>query len=82
MKTKVPKIINKNGELQIEGNFNFELSPVIISEDFTAIKKITFDWCVEISQSDMLIFGEEKITQIFAEKLKQDFIKLSKQNLV
>ena len=79
MKTQVPKIKVENGELQIEGNFNFELSPTIITDDLIPIKKITFDWCVEISQAELMKFGEDKILEMFGEKLKQDFIKLSKQ---
>ena len=78
MKTQVPKIKVENGELQIEGNFNFELSPTIITEDLIPIKKITFDWCVEISQSELMTFGEDKILEMFGDKLKQDFIKIIK----
>ena len=74
----IPKLKVENGELQIEGDFKFELSPIIYTEDLTPIKKITFDWCVEISQSEMLVYGEDKIYEIFAEKLKQDFKKLLK----
>ena len=78
MKTQIPKIKIENGEIKIEGNFNFELSPTIITEDLTPIKKITFDWCVEICQEELMEFGEDKILEMFGEKLKQDFIKLSK----
>jgi hypothetical protein len=79
MKTQVPKIKIENGGLQIDGDFIFELSPTIITEDSIPIKKITFDWCVEISQAEMITFGEDKIMEMFGEKLKQDFIKLSKK---
>jgi len=79
MKTQVPKIKIENGELLIDGDFKFELSPTIITEDLIPIKKVTFDWCVEISQAEMMTYGEDKILEIFGEKLKQDFIKLSKQ---
>ena len=79
MKTKVPKIKIENGELHIEGDFNFQLSPTIITEDLIPIKKVTFDWCVEISQAEMMTYGEDKILELFGEKLKQDFIKLSKK---
>lgn len=79
MKTEVPKIKIENGELQIEGNFIFELSPVIMNNyDLTPIRKITFEFCVEQPQDAMMTFGEDKILEIFGEKLKQDFIKLSK----
>jgi hypothetical protein len=79
MKTQVPKIKIENGELQTEGDFKFELSPTIITEDLIPIKKITFDWCVEISQAEIMVFGEDKILEMFGEKLKQDFIKQLKQ---
>jgi len=42
------------------------------------IKKITFEWCVELSQSEMMTFDEDKILEMFGEKLKQDFINLNK----
>jgi len=75
MKTQIPKIAIVNGELGIEGDFCFEASPTIITEDLIPIKKITFDWCVEISQAEMILFGEDNIFEMFGEKLKQDFIK-------
>jgi hypothetical protein len=79
MKNQVPKIKIENDELQIKGDFKFELSPTIITEDLIPIKKITFDWCVEISQAEMVTYGEDKILELFGEKLKQDFIKILKQ---
>lgn len=74
----IPKLKVENGDLQIEGDFKFELSPIIYTEDLVPIRKITFNWCVEISQTEMLVYGEEKIHEMFAEKLKQDFKKLIK----
>jgi hypothetical protein len=79
MKTQVPKIKIENGELEIDGDFSFELSPVVITEDLIPIKKITFDWCIEISQAEIIAFGKDKILELFGEKLKQDFIKFLKQ---
>jgi len=79
MKTQTPKIKIENGELQIDGDFKFELSPTIITEDLIPIKKVTFDWCVEISQAELMIYGEDKILEMFGEKLKHDFIKLNKK---
>jgi hypothetical protein len=74
----IPKLKIENGDLQIEGDFKFELSPTIYTEDLVPIKKVTFDWCVEISQAEILTYGEDKIYEMFAEKLKQDFKKLLK----
>lgn len=74
MKTQVPRIKIIDNELTIDGDFKFELSSTIINQDLIPIKKITFDWSVEISQTEMLKFGEDKIFEIFGEKLKQDFI--------
>lgn len=74
----IPKLKIENNKLQIEGDFKFELSPTIITEDLIPIKKITFDWSVEISQSEILIYGEDRIYEILSEKLKQDFKKLLK----
>jgi hypothetical protein len=74
----IPKLKIEKNELQIEGDFKFELSPTIFTVDLIPFKKVTFDWCVEISQAEMLVYGEDKIYEIFAEKLKQDFKKLLK----
>jgi len=74
----IPKLKIENNELVIDGDFKFELSSTIITEDLIPIKKITFDWCVEISQAEILVYGEEKIHEMFAEKLKQDFKKALK----
>ena len=79
MKAQVPKIKIENGKLEIDGDFKFELSPTIITEDLIPIRKVTFDWCVEISQAEIMTYGEDKILELFGEKLKQDFIKLSKR---
>lgn len=79
MKTQIPKIKVENGNLQIEGDFKFELSTTILTEDNKPIKKITFDWCTELSQADMMNYGEDNIIELFAEKLKQNFIGLSKK---
>lgn len=80
MKTQVPLIkLEKNGELTIDGNFDFELSPTIITEDLIPIKKITFNWCVELLQDYATMYGEDTILEMFGEKLKQDFIALAKQ---
>lgn len=42
MKKQIPKIKIENGELQIEGNFNFELSPTIITEDLIMVSAVVF----------------------------------------
>ena len=65
--------------LEISEGFDFEISPITYDKDFNPTRKITFDWCVEISQAELMTFGEDKILEMFGEKLKQDFIKLSKQ---
>lgn len=80
MNTQVPKLKIQNGELEIEGDFDFKLSPTTITDDFIAIKKVTFDWCIEISPAEFAFFGEDNIMEMFGEKLKQDFIKFSKNN--
>lgn len=79
MKTTVPTLKTENNELKVEGNFDFELSSTIITEDLIPIKKITFNWGVEISQAEILIYGEDMILELFGEKLKRDFINFSKR---
>lgn len=75
----IPKLKIENKKLQIEGDFKFELSPTILTEDLTTVyKKITFNWCTDIPNQILMEFSEEEIIEIFAEKLKQDFKKLTK----
>ena len=54
MKTQVPKIKIENGKLQTEGDFKFELSPTIITENFIPIKTVTFD-CTTPNVEDVKI---------------------------
>lgn len=77
-----PQLTSNNGELFIEGDFEFEFSPILMTSGYdnqTPIRKISFDWCGEVSNLDIETYGEEKIIELFAEKLKQDFIKQAKQ---
>ncbi len=75
----IPKLKIENKKLQIEGDFEFYISPTILTEDLTAVyKKITFNWCADISNQILMEFNEDEIIEIFAEKLKQDFKKLTK----
>jgi hypothetical protein len=76
---KVPKLKIENGELSIDGDFEFQMSQTIVNEEFIPIKKITSAWSVEVSQAEINTFGENEIIELFAEKLKQDFIKLTKK---
>jgi hypothetical protein len=74
----VPKI---KENLEIYGSFDFETSPIIYDKDFNPTRKITFEWCVEISQNITIEYGEDKIIEVFSEKLKQDFKKFIKPNI-
>ncbi len=80
MKKTLPKLKIEDDQLKIEGDFNFELSPTLVTDDLIPFKKVTFDWCVEISNAELITFGEDKIIETFAEKLKQDFIKFGIKN--
>ena len=71
----------ENNQLLTEGDFNFELSDTFLTDDQIPIKKITFDWCVETPEEVILNFNKDEIIEALAEKLKQDFIKKSKQKL-
>ena len=86
MNSKVPKIKEINGELKIEGNFDLKLSSLFIvdindSTPSAPIKRINFDFCVEIPNNIIRKYGEEVIFEMFGEQLKQDFIKLSKEKI-
>ncbi len=75
----IPKLKVENKKLQIEGDFDFSFSATILTDDLTTVyKKITFNWCEDISNQILMEFSEDEIIEIFAEKLKQDFKKLIK----
>lgn len=78
---QLPTLKVQDNKLIIEGDFKFELSPTIVTEDSVPMKKISFLWCPELSIDISNQFGEEAIIELFAEKLKQDFIKCSKEKL-
>ena len=66
---------SENGKLKIEGDFKFELSSAIITEDeCEVIKKITFELNLDMLQS----FNEDEALEALGEKLKQDFLCFSK----
>ena len=79
---KVPKLKFKGEsklEPYIEGDFNFKLDGDIIysPEDYAPIIKICFELCPEANNKELLEC-EIDVFEVIAEKLKQDFIKFSK----
>lgn len=80
---KTPKLKFKNGpklEPYIEGDFNFKLDGDVIysPEDYSPIIKIYFEWCPEVYQDESFELDTDEVFELIAEKLKQDFIKFSK----
>lgn len=75
MKKEIPIVKIIDGELSIEGDFKFEMSPTMVNEESTAFKKISFNWCVEAPT----LVPEDVILEVLGEKLKQDFIKQAKE---
>jgi hypothetical protein len=68
---KTAQVIKKeNGELTIEGQFKFDSANIThINEYNQPIFKIFFDWCPEAPDGDY-----NKMYEMMAEKLKQDFL--------
>jgi hypothetical protein len=78
---KIPRIKGEyNGNIIIDGDFHFDVSSKMFVNHDIPYKNITFKWCVELSNDDILLYGLEKIHEAFGEKLKQDFIKLLNNN--
>jgi len=50
MRKKAPKIQYEDGKYNVENNFIFNSSPVILTENNETIMKISFDWSVELEQ--------------------------------
>jgi hypothetical protein len=78
MKTATIKFIQGDGFIKpnVEGNFEFILSPKIDYDKDTLVpsKLISFPWCIEIPQDIDNQPNLNDIFEIFAEKLKQDFL--------
>lgn len=76
MRKKAPKLEYENGEYKVINNFEFDLSPLTLTENNEAVIKISFDWSVELPQIERPHQNMVEINEILAEKLKQDFLKV------
>jgi hypothetical protein len=64
-----------------EGNFSFEFSSSFTNHlDFKFLKKVLFTFSEESIIDCYMVLGEDETYEKIAEKLKQDFIKVLKQN--
>ena len=63
-----------------EGDFSFEFSSSFTNHDLIPLKKVVFTFSPESIQDSSVGLTDEEIYEKFAEKLKQDFIKVLKQN--
>jgi len=80
---KAPKIKFKQDlsfEPYIDGDFEFKISENAIYSptDFSPVKEITFGWCPDVPQNELLVYGEGKIIELISDKLKNDFINFIK----
>lgn len=66
-----------NKDLLWEGDFSFQFSST--SNDFILIRNVSFSFPIENFQDSLGFLKEEEAYEIFAEKLKQDFIKTLKE---
>lgn len=74
MKNKIPKIVIVNDEPQIVGDFTFELSEIVYdSENYTPIRKLSFEYCPDTPYDLTFRFGNDKINKLFLEKVSADF---------
>jgi hypothetical protein len=69
-----PKIIIKELNTTIEGDFDFKVSPVLLNGSLEPVKNISFNFNVEMLQ-DLYPIYQSEAYEIFAEKVKQDLIK-------
>lgn len=64
-----------------EGDFSFEFSSSFTNHlDFKILKKVLFTLSEECIKDCYMVLGEDETYEKIAEKLKQDFIKVLKQN--
>jgi len=82
MKTAVLKF-KKNQEGQfvpyIDGNYEFNIQEQpIFNSDLIPVKKISFEWSVEMPQDVNYSQKENELFEMLAEKLKNDFLKFIK----
>lgn len=78
MKAPTIQLIKNNNEepyVLIKGNFNFELGKTEYDpEHLMPLKPITFYWTPEMAQDIIKCTDESNVLELFAEKLKLDFI--------
>lgn len=75
----IPQLKHDNkGKIYVDGEFEFEKSPFLIynPEKNTTYLTFTFKWNPEISlETQKIDSSQDILTELIAEKLKQDFIK-------
>jgi len=83
-KIQVPEL-KRDGttkNLYINGNFEFKISPLIMFDDATFARRVEFYFNPEVPQCLDAPHDEEDTTiEMWAEKLKQDFIKVFKEKI-
>ncbi|MDD2654582.1 MAG: hypothetical protein PHI86_05715 [Candidatus Omnitrophica bacterium] len=68
--------------LYISGDFGFKISPLIMLDDATIARQVQFYFNPEVPQCLNAPYNEEDtIIEMWAEKLKQDFIKVFKEKI-
>ena len=63
-----------------EGNFSFEFSSSFTNHYLIPLKKVLFTLSEDCIKDCYMVLGEDETYEKIAEKLKQDFIKVLKQN--
>lgn len=74
----IPKIKHEKRRAGVEGNFEFERSPIMLTEEGSPYFNISFKFSPEIKGEDLEALGHDKIFTALAEKLRQDFLKYLK----
>ena len=73
----IPGVKKVKEKLIIDGDFKFKTSPTIIGEDLNPYTQMSFLWSLELAQ-DIQFLKQDEILELYAEKLKQNFIEFHK----
>lgn len=63
----------KDEKYIIEGDFEFEISPIVFDNELIPKREISFWWNPEVAQDLSVLESKEEMAEKISNKLKEDF---------